>query len=103
MLRREPSHVLRVTVRWALLSAALGALLLAAAGRADIRGLRTYLLTFSGLLLVTMLGARPDLVEERFHPAEAHLDGGARLASGLAVSRDVDSGRPRRRKASRFR
>ena len=83
MLRREPSHVLRVTARWALLSAALGALLFFAGGPTEVRGLRTYLLTFSGLLLATMLAACPDLVEERFHPAEAQLDAGARLASGF--------------------
>jgi protein-S-isoprenylcysteine O-methyltransferase Ste14 len=83
MLRREPSHVLRVTARWALLSAALGALVFFAAGTIEVRGLRTYLLTFSGLLLATMLAVHPDLVEERFHPAQPQLDAGARLASGF--------------------
>jgi protein-S-isoprenylcysteine O-methyltransferase Ste14 len=83
MLKRPPSHVLRVTAHWAVLRAALGALLFVAAGRTDIRSLRTYLLTFSGLLLATMLAARPDLVEERFHTAEAKVDDEARLASGF--------------------
>jgi protein-S-isoprenylcysteine O-methyltransferase Ste14 len=83
MPRRDRSHILRVTARWASLSAALGALLFFAAGTIEIRGLRTYLLVFSGLLLATMLAARPDLVEERFHPAEGKLDAGGSLATGF--------------------
>lgn len=83
MLKREPSNFFRVTTRWTLLSAALGALLFFAAGTLEISSLRNYLLVFWGLLLATMLAARPDLVEERSHPAEGKRDAGTRLASGF--------------------
>ena len=83
MLKRDRSHILRVTARWALLSSALAVLLFLAAGTTEIPGLRTYLFVFSSLLLITMLAARPDLVEERFHPTEGNLDAGGSLASGF--------------------
>ena len=83
MLKRDRVHILCTTARWALLSAALGTLLFVAAGTTEIPGLRAYLFVFSGLLLITMLAARPDLIEERFHPTEGNLDAGGRLASGF--------------------
>jgi len=83
MPKGKPSHILRVTARWALLSAALGVLLFLAAGTTHIPSLRLYLFVFSGLLLVTMFAAGSDLVEERFHPAEGNFDAGARLATGF--------------------
>jgi protein-S-isoprenylcysteine O-methyltransferase Ste14 len=83
MPRRDRTHILRTLARWALLSAALSGLLFFAAGTTRIPSLRAYLLAFSGLLLITMLVSHPDLVEERFRPAEANLDAGARFASGF--------------------
>jgi protein-S-isoprenylcysteine O-methyltransferase Ste14 len=83
MLKRYIPHVFRTTARWALLSAALSAILLLSAGTTRIPSLRDYLFVFSGLLLVTMLAARPDLVEERFHSAEGSVDAGTRLACGF--------------------
>src|SRR5215469_9921279 len=83
MPRKSRSHILRTLARWALLSAALSGLLFFSAGATRIPSLRAYLLGFSGLLLITMLVSHPDLVEERFHPAEAKLDVGVRFASGF--------------------
>src|SRR5215472_14575330 len=83
MLKTDRSHILRVTARWALLSSALAVLLFLAAGTTRIQSLRLYLFVFSGSLVITMVAVRPDLVEERFHPAEGKLDAGARLASGF--------------------
>jgi protein-S-isoprenylcysteine O-methyltransferase Ste14 len=83
MPRRDRSHVPRTVARWALISGAFSGSLFLAAGTARVSSLRAYLLLFSGLLLTTMLLSHPELVEERFHPAEAKLDTGARLASGF--------------------
>ena len=83
MPRQDRSQILHTLARWALLSAALSGLLFFSAGTTRIPRLRAYLLAFSGLLLITMLASHPDLVEERFHPAEANLDAGARFASGF--------------------
>ena len=83
MHRKDCSRILRTLPRWALLSAALSGLLFFSAGTTRIPSLRAYLFAFSGLLLTTMLVSHPDLVEERFHPAEANLDAGVRFASGF--------------------
>jgi protein-S-isoprenylcysteine O-methyltransferase Ste14 len=83
MHRKDRSRILRTLPRWALLSAALSGLLFFSAGTTRIPGLRAYLFAFSGLLLATMLVSDPDLVEERFQPADANLDGGVRFASGF--------------------
>jgi len=83
MHRKGRSRILRTLARWALLSAALSGLLFFSAGTTRIPSLRAYLFAFSGLLLTTMLVSHPDLVEERFHPAETNPDAGARFASGF--------------------
>lgn len=83
MPRKDGSRIVRTPARWALLSAALSGLLFFSAGTTRVPSLRAYLFAFSGLLLITMLVSHPDLVEERFHPAEANLDSGTRFASGF--------------------
>ena len=83
MPRKDGSRIVRTLARWALLSAALSGLLFFSAGTTRVPSLRAYLFVLSGLLLITMLVSNPDLVEERFHPAEANLDAGARFASGF--------------------
>lgn len=83
MPRKDRSQIPRTLGRWALLSGALTGLLFLSARTTRIPSLRAYLFAFSGLLLVTMLVSHPDLVEERFHPAEANLDASARFASGF--------------------
>jgi len=83
MPRKDRCQILRTLARWALLSAALSGLLFFLAGTTRIPSLRAYLFASSGLLLITMLVSHPDLVEERFHPAEANLDAGVRFASGF--------------------
>ena len=49
ILKRYPPHVFRTTARWALLSAALSALLLCAAGTTRIPSLRAYFFAFAKL------------------------------------------------------
>jgi len=83
MHRKDRYRILRTLPRWALLSAALSGLLFFSAGTTRIPSLRAFLFAFSGLLLITMLVSDPDLVEERFRPAQANLDAGARFASGF--------------------
>ena len=83
MPRKDGSRIVRTLARWALLSGALSGLLFFSAGTTRVPSLRAYLFAFSGLLLITMLVSNPDLVEERFHPAEANLDAGTRFASGF--------------------
>ena len=83
MARKDRSKILRTLARWALLSAALSGLLFFSAGTTRIPSLRAYLLAFSGMLLITMLVSHPDLVEQRFRPAETNFDAGARFASGF--------------------
>ena len=83
MPRKNRSRIVHTLARWALLSAALTGSLFFAAGTSHIPSLRAYLLAFSSLLLTAMLVSHPDLVEERFHPGQAKLDAGARLASGF--------------------
>lgn len=61
-------YTLRTIGRWAAISVALSALLFLMAGTTRLTSLRTYLVAFSLLLLVTMLTVAPELALERAHP-----------------------------------
>lgn len=74
--------LLRLLVRWALITASLTALLYLAAGTTHVLSIRRYVAVFSSLLLVTMLSVDPRLAQERAHPRNAGIDG-LRFAAAL--------------------
>jgi protein-S-isoprenylcysteine O-methyltransferase Ste14 len=82
-MKRTTSYVLRVLARWAILTFCMSLLLFVVAGTMCLPSLRNYLVTFSTLLLVTMLLIDPGLAEERSRISDA---GGSaeRFVAGLA-------------------
>jgi protein-S-isoprenylcysteine O-methyltransferase Ste14 len=67
-MKRDLQHILRIIVRWALISCSLSALLFVAAGTTQILSLKAYVVVFSAVLLITMLAVDPQLAHERVHP-----------------------------------
>jgi len=83
-VRRRSLHLWRTLARWTAISSGLSALLLFAAGTTQISSLRTYLVAFSIVLLVTMLAVDPQLARERANPGEEAIPSHLRfLAGGL--------------------
>jgi len=76
-------QLLRLLLRWGLISASLSVLLFLAAGTSHIASLRAYLALFSAWLLVTMLAVDPRLARERAHPRNAGIDDGLRFATSF--------------------
>lgn len=74
--------LVRLLIRWALITASLSALLLLAAGTTQIASIRHYLTIFSALLLVTMFSVHPGLAQERARPRGPGIDG-LRFATGF--------------------
>jgi len=62
---RSVTYWLKLFARWAIVSLSISLLLFVAAGTTRPPSLRHYLVTFSALLLVTMLSIDPGLAEER--------------------------------------
>ncbi|HKW19576.1 MAG TPA: isoprenylcysteine carboxylmethyltransferase family protein [Terriglobales bacterium] len=67
-MRRNVEYVLRIPCRWAMMTTLLSLLMFSAAGTTKITSLRAYLITYSLMLLLTMLGVNPQLARERSHP-----------------------------------
>ena len=67
---------------WALITASIAALLFLSAGTVRIVSIRNYLVTFSLLLLATMLAVDPSLAQERAKPTEPGTDD-SRVTTGL--------------------
>jgi protein-S-isoprenylcysteine O-methyltransferase Ste14 len=78
---RSLSYIVRVLVRWAILTVSLTTLLFLAAGTTQVPALWTSLAAISALLLVTMLVVDPQLAEERAHPGTGAIDPGMRFAA----------------------
>jgi len=78
-MRTPMPHLL---VRWALITASIATLLFVSAGTIRIPSMRNYLVSFSFLLLVTMLAVDPTLAQERADPAEPATDD-SRIAAGV--------------------
>lgn len=62
---KSSGYLLKLFVRWATITISISLLLFVAAGTTQIPSLRNYLVTFSVLLLATMLGIDPGLAKER--------------------------------------
>jgi protein-S-isoprenylcysteine O-methyltransferase Ste14 len=75
--------LLRLLIRWALITASLSALLVLAAGTTHIASIRHYLAIFSALLLVTMFSVDTGLAQERVRPRGPGIDDGLRFATGF--------------------
>lgn len=74
--------LVRLLIRWALITASLSALLLLMAGTTQIASIRHYLTIFSALLFVTMFSVHPGLAQERALPIGSDIDG-LRFATGF--------------------
>ena len=72
----------RLLTRWALITAAIAALLFLSAGSVRVASTRNYIVAFSLVLLVTMLAVDPSLAQERANPKNA-ADDDSRIATGL--------------------
>jgi protein-S-isoprenylcysteine O-methyltransferase Ste14 len=70
-MKRDSHYVLRILTRWTIMTGLLSALMFAAAGTIKLPSIRAYIVTYSALLLVTMLAVDPRLAEERIHPGPA--------------------------------
>lgn len=68
--------------RWALITVSIAALLFLSAGTVRIVSIRNYLVTFSLLLLATMLAVDPSLAQERAKPTDPGTDD-SRVTTGL--------------------
>ena len=75
--------LLRLLIRWALITASLSALLFLSAGTTQIASIRHYLAIFSALLLVTMFFVHPVLAQERVRPRGPGIDDGLRFATAF--------------------
>jgi hypothetical protein len=76
-------QLLRTLARWAVVSCALSALLVLAAGTTRISSLRPYLFAFSMMLLITMLAVDPQLARERANPDEEAIPSPFRFLAGV--------------------
>ena len=76
------TRIPNLLTRWAVITASMAALLFLSAGTVRIASLRNYLVAFSLLLLVTMLGVHPSLAQERANPQKARVDD-SRIATSL--------------------
>lgn len=89
-MRRTPLYVLRTITRWVTMTALISIMLFSAAGTAKIVSLRNYLITYSVVLLITMLAVDPHLVHDRARPAPDagpfYLQFGPRLLFLLTVT-----------------
>ncbi len=75
-------RTIRLLGGWALITASIAALLFLSAGTVRIVSIRNYLVTFSLLLLATMLAVDPSLAQERAKPTEPGTDD-SRVTTGL--------------------
>jgi protein-S-isoprenylcysteine O-methyltransferase Ste14 len=82
-MSRTLGYVLGIVGRWAVISAALSAILFVAAGTVRLTSLCAYLAAFSLVLLVTMLSVDPRLAHERASPGSDSNTSHLRLASGF--------------------
>src|SRR5215469_1543486 len=82
-MKRTLGYLLGTVGRWAAISAALSAILFAAAGTTRLISLRAYLAAFSLALLLTMLAVDPQLARERAHPGAEPSASKLRFASGF--------------------
>jgi protein-S-isoprenylcysteine O-methyltransferase Ste14 len=76
-------QLLRTLARWAVISCALSALLVLAAGTTRVSSLRAYLFAFSMMLLITMLAVDPQLARERANPGEEAIPSPFRFLAGV--------------------
>jgi len=82
-VRRGALHLLRTLARWTAISSVLSALLFLAAGSTRISSLRAYVITFSTMLLITMLSVDPRLAQERADPGQEAIQCHFRFLAGV--------------------
>jgi protein-S-isoprenylcysteine O-methyltransferase Ste14 len=80
---KSSGYLLKLFVRWATLTFSISLALFLLAGTMQIPSLRNYLVTFSALLLATMLGIDPGLAKERSRTSE-RIGTPGRFAAGVS-------------------
>ena len=80
---RNIRYFLELFARWAIVTLFISLLLFGAAGTTGVSSMRRYAVTFSALLIVTMLSVDPGLAQERSRTFERAATQG-RLGAGLS-------------------
>src|SRR6266567_3436730 len=83
IMKQRLRHLLRILVRWAMISDLLSIILFAAAGSTSIISIPHYLAVFSSVLLLTMLAVDPQLARERERPGPDDASQSLRFAAGF--------------------